>query len=126
MPVMTTEYCPVSMQHENSCSDAVGCINSSYGIIDEKGKIFRIIQLSSCRTQLLNSNVLLLAEELGDVVGSGVTKLRADFYFESPEEISHIMNMYRNYENINKNDRLMIEKIKDKGFTKGHFYRGVE
>ena len=126
MPVMTTEYCPVSIQQGGSCSDAGGCINSDYGIIDEKGKIFRIIKLGSCRTQLLNSNVLLLAEELGDVLGSGITKLRADFYFESPEEISNIMKLFRNYKNIDENDRLIIEKIKDKGFTKGHFYRGVD
>ncbi|HYF83465.1 MAG TPA: DUF3656 domain-containing protein [Clostridia bacterium] len=126
MPVMTTEYCPVSIQQGGSCSDAGGCINSDYGIIDEKGKIFRIIKLGSCRTQLLNSNALLLAEELGDVLGSGLTKLRADFYFESPDEISNIMKLFRNYKNIDENDRLIIEKIKDKGFTKGHFYRGVD
>ncbi len=126
MPVMTTEYCPVSIQQNGSCSDGVGCINSNYGIIDEKGKVFRIIKLGSCRTQLLNSNVLLSAEELGDILGSGLTKLRADFYFESPEEVSHIMKLYKNYKNIDANDRLMIERIKDKGFTKGHFYRGVD
>ncbi len=124
MPVMTTEYCPVSLQ-KDSCNDAGGCINSNYGIIDEKGKIFRIIKLGSCRTQLLNSNVLLLAEESGDVLDSGLTKLRADFYFEGPEEISSIIKLYRN-KNIDENDKLLIEKIKDKGYTKGHFYRGVD
>ncbi|MHB1392991.1 MAG: DUF3656 domain-containing U32 family peptidase [Clostridia bacterium] len=125
MPVMTTEYCPISLQ-KDSCNDAGGCINSNYGIIDEKGKIFRIIKLGSCRTQLLNSNVLLLAEELGDILSSGLTKLRSDFYFESPEEISDIMKLYRNYENIDENDKLLIDRIKGKGFTKGHFYRGVD
>jgi U32 family peptidase len=125
MPVMTTEYCPVSLQQGDSCSDAGGCINSDYGIIDEKGKIFRVIKLGSCRTQLLNSNILLLAEELEDIISSGITKLRADFYFESPEEISNIMKLYRD-KNFDENDRLMIERIKDKGFTKGHFYRGVD
>lgn len=124
MPVMTTEYCPVSLQNDG-CSDAGGCINSNYGIIDEKGKIFRIVKLGSCRTQLLNSNVLLLAEELEDFIGSGITKLRADFYFESPEEISGIIKMYRN-KRMDESDRLLLERIKGRGFTKGHFYRGVD
>lgn len=125
MPVMTTEYCPVSLQND-SCSNAGGCINTNYGIIDEKSKIFRIIKLGSCRTQLLNSNTLLLAEELGEIVSSGITKLRTDFYFESPEEISGIIKLYRNYKSMDENDRLLLEKIKSKGFTKGHFYRGVD
>ncbi len=125
MPVMTTEYCPVSMVNDD-CSGAGKCTNYNYGIIDEKGKIFRIIKLGTCRTQLLNSNVLLLAEELGDILNSGITKLRADFYFESPEEISRIIKLYRNCKNMDENDRTLLDKIKGEGFTKGHFYRGVD
>lgn len=125
MPVMTTEYCPVSMR-KDSCSEAGGCINSNYGIIDEKGKIFRIIKTDNCRTQLLNSNTLLLADELGEIIDSGVSRLRADFYFEEPEEITGIIKLYKNYKRIDEADRSLIERIKAKGFTKGHFYRGVD
>ncbi|HWR61991.1 MAG TPA: DUF3656 domain-containing protein [Clostridia bacterium] len=125
MPVMTTEYCPMSMQ-KSDCNQMGGCKASNYGIIDEKRKIFRLVSLDSCRTQLLNSDVLLLAEELGEVTGSGVTRLRGDFYFESPEEIESIIKLYRNYGNMDRENRRILEKIKAKGFTKGHFYRGVE
>jgi len=125
MPVMTTEYCPVSMQ-KDGCGDAGGCINSNYGIIDEKRKVFRMVKLDSCRIQLLNSDVLLLAEDLGDIKSSGVSKLRADFYIESPEEIGGIIKLYRNYRDMDKYDRSLIERVKAKGFTKGHFYRGVD
>jgi len=125
IPVMTTEYCPVSIQ-KAGCNNAGDCINSNYGIIDEKRKIFRIIKLSSCRVQLLNSDVLLLAENLGEITGSGVAKLRADFYIESPEEIKRIIKLLRNYRDMDENDRLLIERVKSRGFTKGHFYRGVD
>jgi putative protease len=122
---MTTEYCPVSMQSD-SCSRSGECSNNNYGIIDEKGKVFRLMKLGYCRTQLLNSNVLLLTEELGDILESGIAKLRSDFYFESPEEISGIIKLYRDYKNMDETDRILVDKIKDKGFTKGHFYRGVD
>lgn len=125
MPVMTTECCPVSIQ-KAGCANAGDCINYNYGIIDEKRKIFRIIKLSSCRIQLLNSDVLLLSENLGDITESGVAKLRADFYIESPGEIKHIMKLLRNYRNMDENDRSFLERVKSKGFTKGHFYRGVD
>ncbi len=125
LPVMTTEYCPVSMFRDN-CNYPRGCNSSNYGIIDEKGKIFRIKKLDSCRTQLLNSNVLLMAEDLGDVIDSGVMKLRADFYIEVPEEVGRIMKLYRNYSRMNDDDRSLIKEIRGSGFTKGHFYRGVD
>jgi putative protease len=94
--------------------------------MDEKGKIFRVIKFDACRNQLLNSNVLLLAEDLGSIIESGVVKLRADFYIESPEDISRIMKLYRNHRNMNSDDRLLLDEIKGNGFTKGHFYRGVD
>jgi len=125
LPVMTTEYCPVSM-FRDSCNYPRGCNSSNYGIIDEKGKIFRIKKLDSCRTQLLNSNVLFMVEDLGDVIDSGVMKLRADFYIEGPDEVGRIMKLYRNYSSMNDDDRLLIKEIKGLGFTKGHFYRGVD
>jgi len=125
LPVMTTEYCPVSMFRDN-CNYPRGCNSSNYGIIDEKGKIFRIKKLDSCRTQLLNSNVLLMVEDLGDVIDSGVMKLRADFYIERPEEVGRIMKLYRNYNSMNDDDRSLIKEIKGSGFTKGHFYRGID
>lgn len=125
LPVMTTEYCPTSI-FKGKCDYSGGCDSSDYGIMDEKGKIFKIIKLDTCRTQLLNSNVLLLAEDLGSIIESGITKLRADFYIESQEDISRIMRLYCNFKNINSDDRLFIDEIKGRGFTKGHFYRGVD
>jgi putative protease len=125
MPVMTTEYCPVSI-HGSDCNQSGGCSNTNYGIIDEKRKVFRIVKLDSCRTQILNSDVLFLADELDEITGSGVSKLRGDFYIESPEEIGSIIKLYKNHRNMDQNDRSLVEKIKGKGFTKGHFYRGVD
>jgi putative protease len=74
----------------------------------------------------MNSNVLFLAEELGDIIDSGISGIRSDFYFESPEEIGRLIRLYRKQGNLDENDKILIERIKDRGFTKGHFYRGVE
>lgn len=125
LPVMTTEYCPVSLCSKG-CNYPRGCNSSNYGIIDEKGKNFRIIKLDSCRTQILNSDVLLMADDLGDVISSGVMKLRADFYIESPEMVGRIIKLYKSFNNVNDKDRLLVKEIKSNGFTKGHFYRGVD
>ncbi|MGE5677238.1 MAG: DUF3656 domain-containing U32 family peptidase [Pseudomonadota bacterium] len=125
LPVMTTEYCPVSTGADG-CDQMGGCKNRNYGIIDEKRKVFRIVRLDSCRTQILNADVLFLAEELSDIISSGVSILRGDFYFESPEEIGRIIKLYRNHSIMDRDDSVLAEKIKGKGFTKGHFYRGVD
>ncbi|MGE5631479.1 MAG: DUF3656 domain-containing U32 family peptidase [Caulobacteraceae bacterium] len=124
-PVMTTEYCPVSLL-SGDCKYSANCIKSNYGIIDEKGKVFRIIKLNSCRTQILNSDVLFVPEELDEIIKSGVRKLRTDFYLEMPEEIYEIVSLYKDYRNSGSKYKELIERVKGRGFTKGHFFRGVD
>ncbi len=123
MPVMTTEYCPISMSDVNTCNNA--CKNGEYAIKDHLGKIFRIIKTdTNCRTQILNSDLLFLAEEISKICSSGVRSIRMDFYVESREETRNIVDLYINgQDQIDFKER--VDKIKAVGFTKGHFFRGV-
>lgn len=125
LPVMTTEYCPLSLLEED-CKYSDRCMNSNYGIIDEKGKKFRLVKLNSCRTQILNSDVLFVPEELAKIADGGITKFRADFYAEKPEEIFEIVKLYKNYNSIGEKQKQLMHRVKDAGFTKGHFFRGVD
>jgi len=125
LPLMTTEYCPQSLLREG-CEFTKSCAGSNYGIIDEKGKKFRILKLNSCRTQILNADVLFVPEELDRIIKAGVGKLRCDFYVESPSEVHDIIALYRNSSSTSDSDKRIISGIKGRGFTKGHYFRGVE
>lgn len=125
IPVMTTEYCPVSLLKKN-CLYSDDCRESKYDIIDDKGKKFRIIKLNSCRTKLLNSDVLFVAEDLERIIENGVKRLRLNFYTESPEEVFEIVSLYKRYPNIGDAENKLIQRIKNTGFTRGHFFRGIE
>lgn len=126
IPVMVTEYCPGSTAEQ--CSSCKKQGYKKYGIIDEKGKLFRVINLGNCRNLFLNSDVLCVYDNLSSIIESGISRLRLDFHIENDEEVFDIIKAYK--------QRLMslaidnfppiIKDIKQKGFTKGHYFRGID
>lgn len=131
MPLMTLEYCPASLLNEcgsckagsNRARSADSIEGSEIAIADEKGKLFPIVKLKGCRTQLLNSDAFFLLKDLDKLLQSGISKLRSDFYMENTEEIYEIISSFRNKDR-EVNERL-VEKMQEKGFTKGHYFRGI-
>jgi len=122
LPLMTMEYCPLSS--ESGCK---GCKNQRrYGLKDAKGAVFPIF-CNQYKTQLLNSNVLFVAEEMDKIVDTGVKRIRFDFYRESPKTVREIIELYKNYNNLdNEKYTSIINRIKNAGYTKGHYFRGVD
>lgn len=122
LPLMTMEYCPLLSQ--TGCK---GCIRqTNCGLKDEKGEIFPIF-CNEGKTQLLNSHVLFMAEDMKRIIQTGIKRIRLDFYREKTQEIKEIIELYKNFNNQGKllqND--LIEKIKKAGHTKGHYFRGVQ
>ncbi|MGB7604519.1 MAG: DUF3656 domain-containing protein [Lutisporaceae bacterium] len=126
IPAMITEYCPSSTGSEcNSCKEQD---NKEYGIIDEKEKLFRVINLGNCRNLILNSDVLCVYDNLSSIIESDISKLRLDFYIENNEEVFDIIKAYKQkLENLTSNIcPPIINYIKQKSFTKGHYFRGID
>ncbi|MDF2841490.1 MAG: hypothetical protein K0Q99_2262, partial [Clostridia bacterium] len=124
-PAMITEYCPKTAVSEcDSCHNS----NSDYGIMDERNKLFRIVSMGNCKTTILNSDVLCVYENLSNVIDSGISKLRLDFYIEKDHEVLQIVKAYKeklnNLGDNKKND--IIEERKKSGYTKGHYFRGID
>lgn len=131
IPVMTSEYCPVG----GSAGDAAPhqckamCRNGVYHLKDRKNAEFLIqCDCTDCRSTVFNSSVLFVPELAGQIGKTGVDCMRLSFVDESPQEIYDIVNLHRSIlENKRGGPEFegIIEKIKAKGFTKGHFQRGI-
>lgn len=126
LPAMITEYCPTSAA--GKCDVCGSGCNNNHGIIDEKDKLFKVINMGNCMSTILNSDVLCVYDNLLNVVESGISKLRLDFYDEEESEVFGIVKAYKDkLLNLwDNNENSTIEAIKKKGFTKGHYFRGIE
>ena len=122
LPVMTMEYCPVSLISE--CSECKR--KNSYALIDEKGESFPVY-CNNYKTHLLNCHILFLIEEINKFSQSGINKIRLDFYKENPEMVANIIDMFKNYSNIDDDKYInTLNYIKEIGYTRGHYFRGVD
>ncbi|PYG89208.1 putative protease [Ruminiclostridium sufflavum DSM 19573] len=134
IPVMTSEYCPVggslNVNEGNKklqkCNTA--CPDSVYNLRDRKGALFPVkCDCIDCRSRIFNSNVIFAPELVMQAVKTGVNYIRLSFVDESAGEIYDIAALHKSIiDNVNfpQKDRI-LEKIKAKGFTKGHLLRGV-
>ncbi len=130
IPVMTSEYCPVGASVGNAGPDKCKkvCKNGLYHLKDRKNAAFPVLcDCVDCRSTIFNSDVLFVPELLNRMAAAGLEYLRLGFVDESPQEIYDILDLHRDITangTVPDND-IIIEKIKAKGFTKGHLQRGV-
>ncbi|QNU67195.1 U32 family peptidase [Ruminiclostridium herbifermentans] len=130
IPVMTSEYCPVggsvSQKTPQNCKNV--CKNGVYQLKDRKGAAFLVkCDCVDCRSTIFNSNVIFVPEHIGQISKAGVKYMRLNFVDESVQEIYDIVNLHRSINNncnYSEKDKI-AEKIRAKGYTKGHFQRGV-
>lgn len=129
LPLMVMKYCPMSLI--KGCQDANNCGNckfsEGYGIKDRKGIIFPF-KREGYATTVYNSVPLVMIEDMNSLFEIGVEMVRVDFTHED-KDILAIQEAYydRLHGNLDKCDvAQMLEQFKqDKGFTKGHYFRGV-
>lgn len=129
LPLMVMKYCPMSLI--KGCQDANNCRNckfsEGYGLKDRKGIIFPFNR-ENCTTTVYNSVPLVMIEDMNSLFDTGVEMVRLDFTHEY-KDILAIQEAYydRLHGNLDKCDiAQMLEYFKqDKGFTKGHYFRGV-
>jgi putative protease len=83
-----------------------------------------------CRMHLLNSRSLCMLEYIPEILESGVSSIRIETLgMENPDEIRRVTRAYRNaidaYIDTGKHGKENCEKL-GKGFTTGHYFRGVQ
>lgn len=127
LPLMTMKHCPMSLV--KNCKDDLACesckFSKGYGLKDRKGVNFYIERKNKITT-IYNSLPLMVIDSLDRIYDAHVSFMRIDFTFE--EEIEEVQNMYYSFAKgfISKDELdIFLEKYREKGITKGHYYRGI-
>ena len=109
LPLMICENCVISSQ-TGSCV----CGNRQF-LTDRTGASFPLAKEFGCRTVILNSQKLFLADKKRDYEKLGVSYARISFTTENERECVTVMDAY-----LGRND--FIPSV----YTRGLYYRGVE
>jgi len=108
LPLMITENCIIK-NRSGQCS----CGGENI-LTDRKGERFPVVKAPGCRSQILNSKKLFLADK-PEWRRSGLTYARLMFTTENPWECVQALERYMEKSDWSPND-----------FTRGLYYRGVE
>ena len=111
LPLMISEHCVIGseMAGAKNCNF---CQKAQFWLEDRMGEKFPVItDRKNCRMQILNSKVLYAGEVIKELKGR-CDYFRAYFFDESTEERRRILSALKKVEEL-------------RGFTSGHFYRGV-
>lgn len=128
--LMTLEYCP----HHNANTDCNKCrFMGTYTLTDRKGYSFSIRKkrISRCYSELLNSQPIFLADNMYPFHELSAFSWGLILEGLPYEECRQVIQIYRyalDYPGTELPRHLadFANRFKQNGFTKGHFYRGVE
>ena len=128
LPVMTSEYCPIGSvcagRSPEGCSAI--CRGGTYHLKDRMGARFPVTgDPIDCRSTIYNANTLFAPDAISKLAKGNIDYLRLSFVDESAEEIYNVINVHRQLINGEQADTDIIEEIRARGTTKGHFNRGV-
>jgi putative protease len=129
IPLMTMEHCPSSL--EIPCSGICGDCGGNRGFLrDRKSETFPFIRDSKLRrTQIFNAYPIFM-DDIDAIQETGISILRLVFTNENANIRKALAQYYSDkMSGKNKFEPWVIEainQIKDNGFTKGHWFRGVE
>jgi putative protease len=130
LELMESEHCLTGGLLGNSkgqCS--APCRSGKFTLVDEKNYEFPLLMDYECRMHILNSRSLCMLEYVPEILESGISSLRVETLgMESPDEIRRVTQAYRNAIDAyleRKKEHENCEKL-GKGFTTGHYFRGVQ
>ena len=89
---------------------------------DRKNQEFPILCSPSCIARLINSKPIFTADKMTDISSIGADALRLIFTIESARETAEIIKLYKRA----MNGEAVHNPFAENGFTRGHYYRGVE
>lgn len=128
--LMTLEYCP----HNDGKSKCHDCrYMGTHTLTDRKGYTFpvRKKRIARCYSELINSQPIFLADKLDPIHRLSAPSWGLILEGLSSEECENIIKCYRY--GLDHPGRALprkmddyVQNIKNNGFTRGHFFRGLE
>ena len=131
LELMESEHCLTGgLLGNNKGQCSAPCRSGKFTLVDEKNYEFPLLMDYECRMHLLNSRSLCMLEYVSEIIESGVSSLRVETLgMENPDEIRRVTQAYRDaidaYLEAGKKRYENCENL-GKGFTKGHYFRGVQ
>lgn len=128
IPVMNIENCVLGSalggkDNKKECNKV--CKSGNYFLKDRKNMNFLInCDDIDCRSTLYNSQKLFAIDAVYKLNKKSYNFIRLNILDESVHDINDIINIFENSENYKYNED-NINNIKNNGFTKGHYFRGV-
>lgn len=129
LELMESEHCLVGgLLGKGKGECTVPCRSGSFKLVDEKNYEFPLVMDSQCRMHLLNSRSLCMLEYIPEFIQSGVSSLRIETLgMKNPEEIQKVTLAYRrSIDTYLETGKQIKENCEGKGFTAGHYFRGVQ
>jgi len=130
LELMVSEHCLTGGLFGKGGQCNTPCASGNFKLVDEKNYEFPLLMDSQCRTHLLNSKSLCMLEYIPEIIESGVSSLRIETLgMNGAEEIRRITEKYRKAIDVYcKSGGSAKEKCENvgKGFTTGHYFRGVQ
>ncbi|MEG2420729.1 MAG: U32 family peptidase, partial [Oscillospiraceae bacterium] len=109
LPLMITESCIIKNE-KGRCA----CDNDNR-LVDRKGAKFPVVKAPGCRSEILNSQKLYLADRMDELRRAGLWGYRLAFTTENPFECVSVTERYLGRGNWEPNE-----------YTRGLYYRDVE
>jgi len=113
VPLMLLENCVIR------CNAGCVCDSASFSLLDRKNEEFPILPLK-CGNVIYNAKPLYMADRMAEVRALGLERLRMCFTTEDADTCKRII---RDYQRALAGESLAAPKF---GFTRGHFYRGMQ
>jgi putative protease len=134
LELMESEHCIAGgllgeLPEKNKDQCSAPCKAGNFVLGDEKNYEFPLLMDNQCRAHLLNSRALCMLEYVPALLESGITSLRIETLgMGNAQEIRKVTLAYRKaigtYLETGKQGQEICES-QGKGFTTGHYFRGV-
>lgn len=134
LPLMKTQQCPIGnfaggKEGHFYCSEKNN--TELYFLKDRKGLKFPLMtDCERCVCTVLNSKPLFTLKFYDEILESVTGSVRLEFTKEGIGRAARITKAYaemtQDPNKISSETRSLLEEMKEKGNTKGHFFRGVE
>lgn len=133
LPLMVSEYCPVGsitggFGKNRKCGGS--CSKGDYSLRDRKDVEFPVVcDNISCRSTILNSNVLFIPDLINGLTLGEYGSLRLYIWNEPVEQVNELCRLHKDLKLKGRKALQqygeLISLIKAQGYTKGHYLRGV-
>lgn len=129
IPLMTMEHCPSALGMP--CTGRCGECGGNKGFLkDRKGEVFPFIRNTDLkRTQIFNAYPIFM-DDVDTVKETEISILRLVFTYEDRTDRQALAQYFSDkLSGTNEHEPWVgkaISELKDKGYTKGHWYRGVD